>query len=231
MKKIFVFTAILMFVLQASQAQTPYTERRDVSGFSEVAFAVSGEVIISLGSQYSVVLEGDRDYIKEIETKVNGRELVIKRDKWFDTGNRKVLVKITMPELKGVSVSGSGRVTVNDPLRGGDLDIGISGSGKAMLGDVALNNVECSISGSGSLNITGEGTVEYLEINISGSGDYVGEAVKVGTLEAAISGSGSCDCYVTGMLKASISGSGNIRYSGSPKIDAAISGSGKVRMK
>ncbi|MBE0677527.1 MAG: DUF2807 domain-containing protein [Bacteroidales bacterium] len=231
MKKSFVFAALLLLVTQLSQAQDPFTERRDVSGFSEVGFAVSGEVIISLGDKYSVVLEGDRDYIREIETKVYGNELRIKRDKWFDTGNKKVVVRITMPDLEGVSVSGSGRVTVNDPLKGGDLDIGISGSGKAFLRDVALSNVECSISGSGSLNITGEGTVNRLEINISGSGDYVGEATRVETLEAAISGSGSCDCYVTGMLKASISGSGNIRYSGNPKIDAAVSGSGKVRSK
>lgn len=231
MKKSFAFALLLMFALQASQAQSPYTERRDVSGFSEIGFAVAGEVIISLGSQYSVVLEGDRDYIREIETKVYGKELRIKREKWFDTGNRKVVVRITMPDLKGISVSGSGRVTVNDPLKGGDLDIGISGSGKALLRDVALSNVECSISGSGSLNIAGEGTIGRLEINISGSGGYVGEDTRVETLEAAISGSGSCDCYVTGKLEASISGSGNIRYSGNPKIDAAVSGSGKVRSK
>lgn len=220
-----------MFALQASQAQSPYTEIRDVSGFTGVGFAVAGEVIISLGDKYSVVLEGDRDYIREIETKVYGNELRIKRDKWFDTGNRKVVVRITMPDLKGISVSGSGRITVNDPLRGGDLDIGISGSGKALLRDVALRDVDCSISGSGSLNIAGDGTIDRLGIHISGSGGYVGEDTKVETLEAAISGSGSCDCYVTGRLKASISGSGNIRYSGNPKIDASVSGSGKVRSK
>ena len=231
MKKVLALAVVFLFALQSSKAQDPYTERRDVSGFSEVGFGVAGEVIISLGSQYSVVLEGDRDYIREIETKVYGDELRIKRDKWFDTGNRKVVVRITMPELRGVGVSGSGKVTVNDPLRGGDLDISISGSGKALLRDVALNEVECSISGSGSLNIAGEGTVENLDINISGSGDYVGEATRVKTLEAQISGSGSCDCFVTGMIKASISGSGNISYSGNPKIDASVSGSGKVRMK
>lgn len=231
MKKSFVFAALLLFVAQMSQAQDSFTERRDVSGFSEVGFAVAGEVIISLGDQYSVVLEGDRAYIEEIETKVVGDELRIRRDKWYDTGNRKVVVRITMPDLKGVSVSGSGRVTVNDPLKGGDLDIGISGSGKALLRDVALSEVDCSISGSGSLNIAGEGTIGRLEIHISGSGNYVGEDTRVETLEAGISGSGSCDCYVTGMLKASISGSGNIRYSGNPKIDASVSGSGKVRSK
>jgi len=231
MKKTVVFAVIMIFAVQLSQAQSTYSERRDLSGFSEVGFAVSGEVFISIGTDYSFVIEGDKDYIKEIETKVYGKELRIKRDKWYDSGNKKVVVRITMPALEGVSLSGSGRVTVSDPLRGGDLDIGISGSGKAILGDVELGKVECSISGSGSLNIAGGGTVESLEINISGSGNYIGEATRVATLEANISGSGNCNCYVTDMLKAAISGSGSILYSGQPRIDAAISGSGKVRTK
>ncbi len=231
MKKSILFAALLVVAVQVSQAQDTYRETRDVSGFSEVAFAVAGEVSIDIGDKYSVILEGDKSYISEIETKVYGDELKIKREKWFDSGNKKVVVRITMPKLEGISLSGSGKVTVNDPLTGGDLDIGISGSGKAFLKEVALQDVECSISGSGSLNIAGSGTIGSLEINISGSGDYLGEATRVGTLEANISGSGSCDCYVTDMLRAAISGSGNIVYSGNPKIDAAVSGSGKVRTK
>ena len=231
MKKYVVFAVIMMFAVQLSQAQSPYSERRDVSGFNTLSFAVAGEVIISLGNDYSVVLEGDKDYIREIETKVYGKDLRIKTNKWYNFGNKKVVVRITMPALTGVSVSGSGRVTVSDPLKGGDLNVDISGSGKVFIRDVALGEIECSISGSGSLNIAGSGTVRSLELNISGSGSYVGEATRIATLEASISGSGSCNCYVTDMLEAAISGSGSIYYSGNPKIDAAISGSGKVRMK
>jgi hypothetical protein len=231
MKKSITVAALLLLFITVSQAQNPYTETRNVSGFSKVGFAVAGEVFINLGQGYSVVLEGDKDYIEDIETRVSGNELQIKRNKWFDSGNKRVTVRITMPSLEGISVSGSGKVTVNDPLRGKDLDVAISGSGKAFLGDVTLTDVECHISGSGSLNIAGTGSIDVLEVNISGSGDYKGEAAKVGTLRASISGSGSCDCYVTDLIKAAISGSGSIWYSGDPKIDAAISGSGKVRMK
>ena len=231
MKKVLIFSFLTIFAAQASFAQTAYTEKRQVSGFDEVAFAVSGEVLINLGKDYSVELEGDRDYIKEIITEVDGDELKIRRDKWFDSGNKKVIVRITMPALDGISVSGSGRLTVNDPLRGNELDVAISGSGKAILRDVALGEVECAISGSGSLNIAGNGTIKKLEISISGSGDYMGDGTRIDVLDARISGSGSCDCHVTEMLRASISGSGNIRYSGDPKIDASVSGSGKVRMK
>lgn len=231
MKKILASAIIIVFAVQASLAQTTQIVSRDVSGFTRVSFAVPGEVIISLGAGYSVEMEGDRDFLTEVQTEVVGHELRIKRDKWFDSGNKKVIVRITMPVLDGLSVSGSGKVTVSDPLRGDDLDVAISGSGRAILRDVALGEVECSISGSGSLIITGEGTVRKLGISISGSGGYQGETTGVDILNARISGSGSCDCYVKEMLRASISGSGSVIYSGNPKIDASVSGSGKVRMR
>ena len=231
MKKLLSLAALLLLLISAVTAQDTYSENRDVTGFSKVSFAVAGEVYISLGQGYKVVLEGDRDYINNIETRVNGGDLVIRNEKWFNTSNRKVIVRITMPSIEGIAVSGSGKVRVEDPVKGGDFEIDISGSGRIYLQDVTLADVECDISGSGSFLAEGTGTMESLEINISGSGNYTGATVKVGTLEASISGSGSCDCSVTDMLKAAISGSGSIYYSGNPKIDAAISGSGKVRMK
>jgi hypothetical protein len=231
MKRTITLAALVLLFVSAAQAQTPYTETRNVTGFNEIGFSVSGELYISIGEGYKVVLEGDKDYVTEIETKVSGDRLDIKRDKWYDTGNKKVTVRVTMPSLEGISVSGSGKVFVNDPLKGDELDIAVSGTGTINLTDVNLRDLECSISGSGNLLIAGSGSVENLEISISGSGDYKGESTSIGTLEARISGSGSCDCAVRDMLRASISGSGSIYYSGNPKIDAAISGSGKVRTK
>ena len=231
MKRIFASAFILILFAQVSLAQTTQTEKRDLRGFNKVSFALSGDVFISLGNTFSVELEGDRDYLREVKTELVGNELRIRRDKWFDSGNKRVTVRITMPALEGISVSGSGRVTVNDPLRGDELDVAISGSGRALLRDVALGEVECSISGSGSLNIDGNGTIRELDLSISGSGGYQGETTGINVLDARISGSGSCNCNVKEMLRASISGSGHIIYSGKPKIDASVSGSGKVRMR
>ena len=72
MKKIFALAFILMLFAQASLAQTTHTEKRELTGFNEVSFAVSGEVFISLGKTFSVELEGDRDYLREIITEVVG---------------------------------------------------------------------------------------------------------------------------------------------------------------
>jgi len=231
MKNLLSLAAALLLFATAATAQDTYKETRNVTGFDEVSFCLAGEVYISLGQSYNVVLEGDRDYLKEVETKVSGGELVIKRDSWWNTGNQKVIVRITMPALNGVDVSGSGKVMVNDPLKSDHFEADISGSGKVYLKDVTMGSVEFDISGSGSFTVEGSGTMDKLEVDISGSGSYKGESTKIGTFDASISGSGNCDCYVTDMLRAQISGSGSVWYSGNPKIDASISGSGKVRTK
>jgi len=231
MKNLLSLATALLLLASTATAQDTYKETRNVTGFNEVSFCLAGEVYISLGQVYNVVLEGDRDYLKEVETKVSGGELVIKRDSWWNTGNQKVIVRITMPALNGVDVSGSGKVMVNDPLKSDHFEADISGSGKIYLKEVTMGSVECSISGSGSFAVEGSGSMAKLEVDISGSGSYKGESTKIGTFDASISGSGNCDCYVTDMLKADISGSGSVWYSGNPKIDASISGSGKVRTK
>lgn len=231
MKKLLSTAFALLLLVSAATAQNTYKETRNVTGFDEVSFCLAGEVNISLGQGFKVVLEGDKDYIEEVETKVSGGELVIKRDSWVNFNNEKVIVHITMPALNGIDVSGSGKVIVTDPLKSDDFEADISGSGKIYLKDVTMGDVECSISGSGSFVAEGNGSMRSLEMGISGSGSYKGESTKIGTFEAHISGSGSCDCYVTDLLKASISGSGSVWYSGNPKIDASVSGSGKVRTK
>jgi hypothetical protein len=231
MKKLLSSAFALLLFVSAATAQDTYKETRNVTGFDEVSFCLAGEVYISIGQGFKVVLEGDKEYLDEVETKVNGGELVIKRDSWVKFNNEKVTVHITMPALNGIDVSGSGKIMVTDPLKSDDFEADISGSGKIYLKDVTMGDVECDISGSGTFVAEGTGSMRSLEVDISGSGSYKGESTKIGSFEASISGSGSCDCYVTDMLRASISGSGSVWYSGNPKIDASISGSGKVRTK
>ena len=231
MKKLLSSAFALLLFVSAATAQDTYKETRNLTGFDEVSFCLAGEVYISLGQGFNVVLEGDKEYLSGVVTKVSGGELVIKRDNWLNFDNHKVIVHLTMPALNGIDVSGSGKVMVTDPLKSDDFEADISGSGKIYLKDVTMGDVECDISGSGTFVAEGTGSMSSLEVNISGSGSYKGESTKIGTFEASISGSGNCDCYVTDMLRASISGSGNVSYSGNPKIDASISGSGKVRTK
>ena len=229
MKKAIYSLLLTIFSLTVSAQQT-YTERRNVGNFDKLSFAVAGEVEITLGSEFKVTLEGNKDFIDEVITDVNNGTLRIRVENRFFSGfnNERIKVYITMPAVNGISVSGSGKVSMEEPLRSDNFVARISGSGDIYLNVINLGEASCSISGSGTLNVLEGGNISELEISISGSGDLISPKVKIGSLSASISGSGRCECEVTDDLQAQISGSGRIFYSGNPKIDVRVSGSGRV---
>lgn len=226
-------TALLsVAVLMCGFASGQTKETRDLKGFTKISYGVSGDLKIKIGPEFSVVLEGNKSDIKEIVTDVSGDRLIIKQENWHFNFNEKVYVYITMPELKGLGVSGSGNAEVLDPVKEADnLDLSVSGSGRLLTAELQADNLDCSISGSGNITIGASGSADRGTISISGSGNYRGESMEIDHLEVHVSGSGNCTCKAGDSLKAGISGSGNVYYYGNPKIDARVSGSGHVRSK
>ena len=225
------FIALVTFATALAGNGSQEKETRNLSGFTKVSFGISGDLYISLGNEFKVVLEGDKGVLRDIETEVSNDRLIIRKDNWRFNSNEKVTVYITMPVIKGLGVSGSGKAEIKDAVKTENLSLSVSGSGKLYVNEIFVNEVDASISGSGDIFARGAGEASKSDISISGSGNYSGESLKIKTAEISISGSGNCTCYVTEMLKASVSGSGNVSYNGSPKIDARVSGSGKVRSK
>jgi len=237
MKRGFFLSALILSVIVSAGFagnQSDVKETRNVSGFTKVNFGVAGNLYINIGPEFKVVLEGEKKYIDDVITEVSGGKLVIKNENWKINNwrmNEKVNVYITMPELAGLGVSGSGKAEVKDAIKTSDLGLSVSGSGKIYISDITVSALSCGISGSGDIILSGSGSCSKADISISGSGNYDGLPLKIGTAEIHISGSGNCSCNVTESLRASVSGSGNVTYEGSPKIDAHVSGSGKVRSR
>lgn len=220
---------IIFALLFSSAGMAQDRQKRDIDGFKSLSLGVAGDLYLKQGNSFSVELEGDKDLLEVIETEVRNGRLVIRRSNWRIMRNAQVTVYITMPEINGLSVSGSGTLEAKGPVNGDDLDISVSGSGKIILNDLKAERVDCSISGSGNIRLKGSAN-DYVELSISGSGKFDGEEFRTGDMEIDISGSGNCRCWVEGDLEARVSGSGDIYYKGDTKrVDARISGSGKIR--
>lgn len=233
MKRSIIFAAFVIALLLGSGSavgQSTVKEDRNESGFTKVSFGISGNMYISIGNEFKVTLEGDKDDLEDIITEVSGGRLVVKKENWRMNYNEKVNVYITMPELEGLGVSGSGKAEIKDAVKTNNLSLSVSGSGKLYTSEVSVSDLKCSISGSGDI-ITGGGTASRADLSISGSGNYTGETTKLESVEISISGSGNCLVNVTESLRAGVSGSGDVTYIGNPKVDARVSGSGKVRSR
>jgi hypothetical protein len=231
-KGLFIFLFILAagFAGAATKDSESEKETRNVSGFNRISFGVAGELYVNIGPEFSVVLEGDKSLLQEIKTEVAGSRLVIKKDSWHSSGNEKLVAYVTLPELIGLGVSGSGKAEIKDAVKSDALDLSVSGSGKIVTAGLTIGSLDLGISGSGDV-YAGNGDVQKADISISGSGNYIGESLRIGKADISISGSGGCKCNVTDNLEAHVSGSGNITYSGNPKVDARVSGSGRVRSR
>jgi hypothetical protein len=230
MKRAITSAAIMLMFISLAIGQNK--EERNHDGFTSISFGIPGHIYVETGSKFSVVLEGDESVLENIITEVSGRRLVIKKENWRSFNNEKnVVVRVTLPELEGLSVSGSGKAELVSPVSADNLSLSVSGSGNLHAGSIEADRVNFAISGSGNIVISGKGSSDNGEITISGSGNFTGDQLEIDHLEVRVSGSGNCSCRAGDSLTASVSGSGNVTYLGDPKVDARVSGSGKVRSR
>lgn len=199
-------------------------QTRSVADFSKIDLALSGKVQVRQGAAFSVVVEAQGNLMELIETKVDGSTLVITSK--GNIGNAKELhYFITMPQLTGVEVSGSGTVDVLDVFSPDELEVDISGSGRVQA-NVIAESISADISGSGYLKL--DGSADELDADISGAGEVEALGLAAKEVSVEISGSGTAEVQAQESLSMDISGSGVVKYKGHPsRLKQDISGSGK----
>ena len=119
MKKALLFLLSTLIISSSLLEAASVREKRNVRGFSRISYAVAGNLTIRIGPEFSVVLEGNDDDVDKVLTEVSGDRLIIKHETFrfrFSDMNDRVDVYITLPELEGLGVSGSGRAEIVDDL-------------------------------------------------------------------------------------------------------------------
>jgi hypothetical protein len=162
-----------------------------------------------------------------IETDVDNGKLVISQGN-YNLKPTTLDFNITVANLKGISISGSGNVTGESRFVSDEFFAKISGSGDMTL-ELEVANLESQISGSGSVNLSGK--THNHDAAISGSGKINAFDMDAKNVSIKISGSGDCKVNATETLTAKISGSGDVFYRGHPQINSKVSGSGSLESR
>jgi hypothetical protein len=214
---IFKMKSIITFLIVINSALTGAAQTITGS-FTRIDLASIGKVFLKQGDSTGVVVNTTEDSDK-IRTEVKDGRLIIKS---------KVPAEyhVTMKNIEGLFVSGSGELIGEGPITSEVLNLDVSGSGKMTL-QLAVKKLGIDISGVGKLTLSG--TAEEAKIDISGSGKVEALELKVPSVSANISGVGKCAIDVTESLKTNVSGMGKINYKTEPKnIEQNITGSAKV---
>lgn len=200
-------------------------EERSLAPFSEVHNSLSAEVHLSQGPQEDIRIEAQENILANLLTTVKNGRLEI----GFDEHVRRhdgIKIWITIPEVKELSMSGSGELYSDGVLAGESLAINISGSGDADL-LTEMESMEVNVSGSGKVKLKGQ--AESVQFRVSGSGEIAALELPVQEAGVQVSGSGDCYLHVQERLDVSISGSGDVGYQGRPLVNSSISGSGDLK--
>jgi hypothetical protein len=201
-------------------------ETRHASGFDRIELACEGEVEYTQDSVFYLEVNAQSNIMRVLRTEVQGGELKI----WFDRNvqnHKTIRIIVHGPQMRGLSLSGSGNIKVQNSLKTDNLECVISGSGDIRIPRLTATTINGRISGSGDLKVEG-GTVSTEHHTISGSGSINTEWLVASHAGVKISGSGSSIINVTEDLTVNISGSGSVSYRGRPVIDTDISGSGRL---
>jgi hypothetical protein len=233
------------------QAQTK--ETRNVGTFTKIAFRVPGKLYLRQGSPQKVEIEGKKDILDKIETDVEGSRLVIENEDnrdWKWGNDDEVNVYITVKDIEGLNVGGSGDIIGETKIVAKDIDLNVSGSGNMKVEVEASGSIESDVSGSGNIDL--KGRCNTFNSDVSGSGKVNVGLQASGNAEFGITGSGKIEASGSAAnVKTSISGSGRllaanletnsceVRIAGSGdveinvknELDANITGSGSVRYK
>ena len=243
---------LCLFAASAALGQSRHT--KNVDTFTKISFRVPGKLYLRQGSPQKVEIEGSKDALEETVVKVEGSRLVIGREgKWSNWSfgrEDEVNVYVTVKDIEGISVSGSGDIIGETAIVSRQLELNVSGSGNLKIEAEVSGDMEADVSGSGDLFV--KGRCASLSSDVSGSGKVNATLTIANRANFGISGSGKVEASGSASdVKVSISGSGkvlasnletrscNVRISGSgdveiavkDEIDANITGSGSVRYR
>ena len=202
------------------------TEGREVSGFDRVALDGMGEIVLTQGDSYSLIIEAEENLMQYIKSTVRGDELTINiKSRRPVIPSKRLKFYITVPNLEGVSVDGAGSINIGS-LDSDTLELDINGSGNITIDELDASSVVVQVDGVGDINLTGE--IDSLEVGINGSGNFNGKNLESKSATVDINGVGNAKVNPQNSLDANIDGAGQVVYYDSPAVSKNINGVGRV---
>ena len=204
-----------------------------VGGFDQIEVAGPYNVQVHTGANVSVSARGPQHTLERMVVEVRGNKLVIHPERqkgWFHMGwshSGKVDVSVTVPQLHGAAIAGSGDIHV-DQVKGDSFEGAVAGSGGLGIDAIEVQTLKLAIAGSGGVR-AGNGRAQNAKFEIAGSGDIDARGVEAQNADVSIAGSGNVTAKATGTADVSIMGSGDVEVTGGAKCSVSKAGSGSVR--
>lgn len=214
------YLPLLLSTLMAgfSEAQS-VTKQFSIKSFDRIDVANAIDVEIRKGS-FDIVADLSPGETEYLSVKSENGVLVARFNRpagnWMPGKNRKSpRLLVTMPALRGITLSGASDGDVNDAFDSEELDITLSGAADLTMKDISANRIRLKASGASDTKLRGR--VKQLDVDISGASDL--QAYELTADEAMIRASGASDASVTvtKRLEKNTRGGADVSHRGNPQ--------------
>jgi hypothetical protein len=200
----------------------------DLSNFTRVQASSSFQVEVVRADDFEVMVTADDNVIDSIVVDRRGDTLELSL-MGGSYRNATLRAQVRLPELRGISLSGSSDATVTGFASQRYVDVELSGSSR-LEGDIEADEVNADLSGASDLTLRGQGR----ELNLSGSGSSSIDLRNYPVTEATVrlSGASNAEVQVTGELGVDLGGGSTLDYYGDPRLgDVRTSGGASLRRR
>ena len=210
-------------------------------------------VVYTSDHDYSVKISGLKDDVDKVKASVSNGALVLSEphhhlSDLFGQRTHSVTVYVSSPDLHEVDMKGAGRFLTKSKIVTEDFKVDISGTGRAVFGDINCAHFISYLSGTGDLRVnrlaaqsssfkgSGTGNINLRELSVaghtgiglSGTGSMVASTLSTKDLSVETSGTGNAtlEQIKASTIMASTSGAGNVLLDMKEVGNANVSASG-----
>ncbi len=224
------------------------TREYDFTGFDTIDIGYAFKLEVTPSDTYSVSIVANESDFEHIKVTLTGNKLEIGMNKLFFHFPRSPKAIITMPELRGLHMSGASEGVVTGFKSSNDFDLSLSGASELEM-DLETGAFDGELSGaselagrltvassnfelSGASEIELEGSGGDTRLDFSGASEADLEYFTVNDAEIHFSGASEASLEINGRLDVELSGASTLRYSGNPTLgDTDISGGSSLKRR
>jgi hypothetical protein len=205
------------------------TEDYDFANFTRIEISSAFQFEIKQSSSYSINVTGDDNVIDYVQVSQEGQTLKIRLGTVTSLRLVTLRASVTIPQLRGLIVSGASRGTVSDFNSTEGLNITVSGASR-VTGDITAGDVEFDVSGASTIQL--EGSADDMIAGVSGASRLSLGDFTVNDANVNISGASTGTINLDGRLDANVSGASTLLYTGEPTMGTInVSGASTLKEK
>ena len=221
-------TALALAACSGQSPSTGCTGSRmlTIRDFDAITLDSSDTVDVRRGEGYAIHIEGADEVRDRIDIRRDGNDLRIGRKGpgLWTTGDTSARIVVTMPAIRGATLTGSGDITIDQASE--PFVAKLDGSGDMTLGQLQGDRATLTVSGSGTLAVAG--SVRTIALSVAGSGKIDARQVRAGEATVSIAGSGDIAADINGPARVSVVGSGSATLGSGARCVVDRVGSGQV---